>query len=651
MERIGEPSPADRFDAAIAAARAQAGVQAPVIAVLGELNAGKSSVVASFLSETGRRRVPRGVAHAQGTHRFVYWVPSRWLDDPASRSAFLALLRVAHGERLEHLVDDPDAAAQQYRSGRERPELLAIPLVAGDAALDARGAAFVDCPDVQTRDKPSALSPDINPRLDFLARTQRLCSAFLLVWERAKMRDRLLDELLERLRAQMPSSPLLLLINKVRPEQGQPRDTLEDEDLRRLVGRHRVSACHIAYDYDIGPRRDQPGWRELTPPQLLEAPDLDGPFPRFFSPRPDGSAPGEADFLRSLPGRLDPAELQRQAFDDHLAEAERSLREAHNAAARWAEAANARTRDAHAGLLRFCVERFTDSRGEPLQQVLPDFERAVDASFRRTAPWYHRDLFPGLPSWRELAQRASGGLRERLAPLQWIGRAEEAVRRALGAEGVAEAKLDDAASLAKRMRDLRWHDRDEACLTAAWRAVLQRQHRVSIALDPDRLDDMTRAVWQGMTQGQRLRAAFARPMRSLGTAAVFGGLVLATVDGGATLLASYSLAGTLSASIPGALMLGVAAGGAAGRFLANLMDLNTLPALSAFFNLACDAFAVPRSLTHRPISISFGHAPRSAYQLPALDLPPLAPVCPLGDPGLWQTPSQEETPPGSADHD
>src|SRR5262245_22197468 len=32
----------------------------PIVAVLGQLNAGKSSVVASFLSPAARRRVPRG---------------------------------------------------------------------------------------------------------------------------------------------------------------------------------------------------------------------------------------------------------------------------------------------------------------------------------------------------------------------------------------------------------------------------------------------------------------------------------------------------------------------------------------------------------------------------------------------------------------
>jgi len=41
--------------------------QHPILAVTGQLNSGKSSVVASFLSEAGRKRVPRGASRLQLT--------------------------------------------------------------------------------------------------------------------------------------------------------------------------------------------------------------------------------------------------------------------------------------------------------------------------------------------------------------------------------------------------------------------------------------------------------------------------------------------------------------------------------------------------------------------------------------------------------
>ncbi len=55
--------------------------QCPILAVAGKLNAGKTSLVASFLSPTGRARALRGEANHQGTHRFALWLPERWRAD------------------------------------------------------------------------------------------------------------------------------------------------------------------------------------------------------------------------------------------------------------------------------------------------------------------------------------------------------------------------------------------------------------------------------------------------------------------------------------------------------------------------------------------------------------------------------------------
>lgn len=84
----------------VAATRAQLSMfTRPIIAVLGQLNAGKSSVVSTFLSSAGRKRVPRGVDDDKGTHRFVYWVPASWLADNAVKKAFFGLLDAVHGRQ------------------------------------------------------------------------------------------------------------------------------------------------------------------------------------------------------------------------------------------------------------------------------------------------------------------------------------------------------------------------------------------------------------------------------------------------------------------------------------------------------------------------------------------------------------------------
>ena len=53
----------------------------PILAVSGMLNAGKSSLISTYLSMQGRQRVAEGVDNASGTHRFVIWLPSKWKDD------------------------------------------------------------------------------------------------------------------------------------------------------------------------------------------------------------------------------------------------------------------------------------------------------------------------------------------------------------------------------------------------------------------------------------------------------------------------------------------------------------------------------------------------------------------------------------------
>ena len=61
----------------------------PVVAITGLLNAGKSSLLATYLSEAGRARVLRGVGNQQGTHRFVIWMPQVWWSNPELLSTLI----------------------------------------------------------------------------------------------------------------------------------------------------------------------------------------------------------------------------------------------------------------------------------------------------------------------------------------------------------------------------------------------------------------------------------------------------------------------------------------------------------------------------------------------------------------------------------
>ncbi len=79
----------------------------PILAVAGLLNSGKSSLVAGFLSPTGRSRLLIGQSNAQGTHRFVIWLPERWRNDPSLWQSVLSQLESIFEHRPEELSGDP----------------------------------------------------------------------------------------------------------------------------------------------------------------------------------------------------------------------------------------------------------------------------------------------------------------------------------------------------------------------------------------------------------------------------------------------------------------------------------------------------------------------------------------------------------------
>jgi hypothetical protein len=76
-------------------------------------------------------------------------------------------------QRPEMLSEDTKQAFAQYRSGRDRPEKIPVPLVAYDPGLTE--FAFLDCMDIQTKDEPGSKLPSHEPgrrrneRLEFVA--------------------------------------------------------------------------------------------------------------------------------------------------------------------------------------------------------------------------------------------------------------------------------------------------------------------------------------------------------------------------------------------------------------------------------------------------------------------------------------------------
>lgn len=130
----------------------------------------------------------------------------------------------------------------------------------------------------------------------------------------------------------MPRVRLHLLVNKVRSSDGgEPSETLNDLSGLRLVERFGFDAVYGAWDFDIDGNRSRKGWRELTPPELVQSWKQEDPLPQFFRLRADrahdpASTP-TVDFLSSLPWQLDPAELQTESLRAHWTEARRLVAE------------------------------------------------------------------------------------------------------------------------------------------------------------------------------------------------------------------------------------------------------------------------------------------------------------------------------------
>lgn len=620
----------------------------PVIAVLGQLNAGKSSVVSTFLSSAARPRVPRGVDDNKGTHRFVYWVPDSWLADSAKKEAFFTLLDAVHGHQCEFLREDPKEAEEQYRSGRGNLEKLKIPLIASDPGLDAIGAALLDCPDIQTYDGTGTPAAVENHRLEMLVQAAQICSAFLVVWQRAQVGDGLLRRLFSDLRTRLGTAPLFLLLNKIDPEQGQPTCSRNDSNVKALLTEYTIeeNAVYGAFHFRV-----EPGWRESTPPDLVEGfNDAQEELPQFFQLATDeaGNIPANIAperFLTRLPDRLESTDLQRRKMADAWA----SLGEiacGHIVALRKEQKAQRQSvEEMHKGLLGLCVELMTDAATGDARVVLSEeFTKAHEDSINRTAPtlvrtakkfakpiiWIGEQMKVGASKLGETI-RAIGRLRNGELLIDDI---REKVTDAFSSDFAGQdlgLALTDADSLASDMTTRRWVpakiSKEE--LRKGWEKAFENLRDHPPEVDIEGLDRMNEEFWKTMKFSDQLKFSAREFLAVIGSLVLIAGALVAIVDYGMTTI-------TLNALIPASI-----AGGGGGLILAGLWakatEVNTLPYLSRLFAFAADAFGLPRKLSSEPIEVLFGKGnERRPYRLPDFTNSKPEVVCSLGDVRLWE---------------
>jgi len=583
--------------------------QHPILAVTGQLNSGKSSVVASFLSPAGRDRVPRGASSSTGTHRFVYWVPQKWIDDTSFRELLLDLIATAHPDGIEFLDSDPAIAAEQYRSGRDKLETLAIPLIAGDPFLDQLGAGLLDCPDIQTHDYTEAaseVSSAENPRLDFLSQAARVCSAFLVVWNRAAIRDRLVEIMLGALRQRMASAPLYLMINMIRPEEGQPQRTLQDHDVTRLLEQFAIDGSHVygAFDFAIEGRGDKKGWRHFTPARLVEKFD-NAEAPQFY-PLAEGTS--SKNDLHSLTNSLDVAEIQRIKIDDHETELNNLLHRAGTSIHKWMHSSEEEISNIHEGLLATCHRMMTEeSSGEPLQIMSPQFAKALHESLVRTAPF-------GLKIPLKMANPFDKAFDKTKKFIRSLNLKSLATDKIKDLEGelkqhlkLGSIKIASSDALARRMQSQRWCPAqvEVAEIENGWNAVFEtfNQHPIE-SFDQEMLDKSAQERWDGFSITQKFTIGGKALLGTIGGLAAVCGIATLAVDGGATLFAATSVSHAINGSIAAVITAGGSATAMMG-FQDSLLKDNTLPYLSRLFSITCDIFNIPRAIRDKKPEVSF----------------------------------------------
>ncbi len=601
----------------------------PVVAITGLLNAGKSSLLATYLSEAGRARVLRGVGNQQGTHRFVVWMPEVWWSDPQLLSTLVSFMTSVFGHPPEQLSDDIQVAQQQYNgqvfsrslmantptdhastgssqsskvdlgNAAQGVDPISIPLIARDSGLDRLKLGLVDCPDIQTGflDNPTSTlrgSDLAASRRSQLNKIGRLCSAFVIVSKLSNLHDDGLLQLLTTLRDAMPGVPRILAINKLKARYSP--DVVFSE-ARNLVDRFGIASVFGAYDYRSA----------LTNQFIPKPPDGlvvsgDQPQPIFWDisrqseKAPVSNALEDRDYLFHLSSRLEAGSLARESHRSLSLQLQTAASETvewlatndglrkRQLAAAWKAIADA--------CYDFMAERNSDGQATSLRlQASPAIVAQLADSFQRTAPAWMRISMTIDRTARQFQQAVSNSA-SRFKILQTASNSvmqfAKNFRRGEGAQVVTPQRL------AESIRHHDYHDAtrllsDQDLIGGCEIAMKRFAAEDKSLLDPKELDAWSKEIWDEMPLKQKLWKG-TQPL-----ALLMGPLlaaVLVPIDGGGTAVLVFASAKELLAAAGIAAILGPTLGG--GEALKIVHRETPWRQMSDLFAIVCDCLNVPR---------------------------------------------------------
>lgn len=612
---------------------------APLIGVVGQLNAGKSSLVRSFLSDQGAGRVLCGIGERKGTQRFVLWLPEGWQRDAVVLEALEGELESVFGASREWLADDPEEAHRQYNGGGAA-DAFSTPLVAFDPRLDELGFGLLDCPDVQRGVSSSQgasaadwLEQD-RLRREFVARASRLMSAVVVVASRSWVADSQMEFFLGP-RLGLGDKPRFLLLNSVRHTEETVETLLEDVAVRGAMRGLAVEEVFAAYDFSLN------GVRGKIPVAAVDEAGLEVPV--FFQVAAESGA-NQADavprerLLRHRLAALAPQDLWRERKKERGEVLARSLNVLHRDLSADVARRTENIQAARSGVMDY-VREICAPEGMLRSPITPHVAEQLAAAIRETAPLLVR---PSLlantlvnNSWRAV-KRVAGTCRDIVSPAEAAkARAREAVERIKSAEG---SSYFQAETLARGIRHRPFMPDivDEARLVDLWSGILRDVNNLEVVLPGSELRAFGEKFWEEVTVWKKMSLA------ALGPVLLFGSVVAACTApldfGGSAVIMAAS-----TAELLGALGIGAASAKMAGAFLDRMLLRHVaVPMYTRLVAATLDAFHLPRTLDqvdvhrfenlgHVQLDLAASTIPVGQARLPLVDDPFLA-----GEiPGAW----------------
>ena len=531
----------------------------PIVAVLGMLNAGKSSLVATFLGSAypegltsippsgridPRRRVLIGSANNEGTHRFVLWLPHSWRTQAEVWGFVTKQLESVFASGCEMLSDDPVEAAKQYNdmaprsirdsTGKTRQrQPIEIPLIATDPNLDRLGIALMDCPDIQTGlvasssasatitryEEASARAAET--RFEVLSKAAIICSAFLVVLPAHALHDQTVSRLLKLLEQRMPHVQRMLAVNRV-PRRYATADIAREVD--QLYRASHIRRVYLAYNFDGPLMRER---LPIAPAELISS-DTDPPLPLFFridripAPQPP-DAITDSDWLIRIGGQLQATDLLADAIRSATTHLTTTVHRSLTVATQHIEQLEQQVRYLRQVIADACTDFSIDpssaSQSGLRLQASRQIIQQIAESLERTAPWWAK---PG----RWMQRIAQAGKSTVAGAVSWLrvpgwlsdgsGAVGEWVRTRFKRGEAGRVVTADTLCDHLARRDTlgllgldEFPEKQGAVRDACQSAIERFQSESTAQLEPQHIDALTSKIWSEMPVRQRILSGVA----------------------------------------------------------------------------------------------------------------------------------------------